>query len=151
MSASRSSVAHNHFRPSLRILFTGFWETKPQLWKLMSAISGCCIGSSGSPLHPPLQMKIQISSTIRWCRHGIREFKNSGFLIACKTFILIIVGSMLRMFLSILILISNWNKESHGLQAFALWELFYLRFRGSRFRVNSYHWLKSVIVLEGFV
>ena len=54
MSASRSSVAHNYFRPSLRILFTAFLETKPQLWKLMSAISGCCIGSSGSPLHPPL-------------------------------------------------------------------------------------------------
>ena len=54
MSASRSSVAHNYFRPSLRILFTAFLETKPQLWKLMSAISGCCIGSNGSPLHPPL-------------------------------------------------------------------------------------------------
>ena len=49
MSASRGSVAHNYFRPSLRILFTAFLETKPQLWKLMSAISGCCIGSSGSP------------------------------------------------------------------------------------------------------
>ena len=54
MSASRSSVAHNYFRPSLRILFTAFLETKPQLWKLMSAISECCIGSNGSPLHPPL-------------------------------------------------------------------------------------------------
>ena len=54
MSASRSSVAHNYFRPSLRILFTAFLETKPQLWKLISAISGCCIGSRGSPLHPPL-------------------------------------------------------------------------------------------------
>ena len=50
MSASRSSVARNYFRPSLRILFTAFLETKPQLWKLMSAISGCCIGSSGYPL-----------------------------------------------------------------------------------------------------
>ena len=54
MSASRSSFAHNYFRPSLRILFTAFLETKPQFWKLMSAISWCCIGSSGSPLHPPL-------------------------------------------------------------------------------------------------
>ena len=26
-----------------------------QLWKLMWAISECCIGSSGSPLHEPLQ------------------------------------------------------------------------------------------------
>ena len=58
MSASRSSVAHNYFRPSLRILFTAFLETKPQLWKLMSAISGCCIGSSGSPLHPPLHIPL---------------------------------------------------------------------------------------------
>ena len=54
MPASRSSVAHNYFRSSLRILFTAFLETKTQLWKLMSAISGCCIGSSGSLLYPPL-------------------------------------------------------------------------------------------------
>ena len=53
MSASRSSVAHNYFRSSLRNLFTAFLEAKTQLWKLMSAISGCCTGSSGGPLHPP--------------------------------------------------------------------------------------------------
>ena len=56
MSASRCSVAHNYFRSSLRGLFTAFLETKTQLWKLKSTISGCCIGSSGSPLHPPLTL-----------------------------------------------------------------------------------------------
>ena len=61
MSASRSSVAHNYFRPSLIILFTAFLETKPQLWKLMSAISGWCIGSSGSPMHPPLKIADRIT------------------------------------------------------------------------------------------
>ena len=54
MSASRCSVAHKYFRSSLRILFTAFLETNTQLWKLIWAISGCCIGSSGSPLHPSL-------------------------------------------------------------------------------------------------
>ena len=33
MSAFRSSVAHNYFRPGLRILFATFLETKTQLWK----------------------------------------------------------------------------------------------------------------------
>ena len=55
MSASRYSVTHNSFRAGLRILFTTFWQTKTQLWKLMWAISGCYIGSSGSPLHQPLK------------------------------------------------------------------------------------------------
>ena len=54
MSASRFSVAHNYFWSSLRIFSTAFLETKTQLWKLMWALSGWCIGSSGSPLHPPL-------------------------------------------------------------------------------------------------
>ena len=53
---ARCSVAHTYFRSSLRILFTAFLETKIQLWKLMWTISGCCIGSSGRPLHPPLLM-----------------------------------------------------------------------------------------------
>ena len=52
MTASGRSVALNYFRT--RILFTTFLEKKPQVWKLMWAFLGCCIGSSGSPLHPPL-------------------------------------------------------------------------------------------------
>ena len=59
MSASRCSVAQNHFQSSLRILFTAFLETKTHLWKFIWAISGCCIGSSGSPLHLFLQLIIQ--------------------------------------------------------------------------------------------
>ena len=55
MAASRRSVALNYFRTGLRILFTTFLETKTQLWKLMWAFLGCYIGSSGSPLHPPLR------------------------------------------------------------------------------------------------
>ena len=51
---ARCCVAHTYFWSSLRILFTVFLETKTHLWKQMWAISGCCIGSSGSPLHPPL-------------------------------------------------------------------------------------------------
>ena len=50
------SVAHTYFQSSLRILFTVFLEMKTQLWKLMLAISGCCIGSIGNPLHPPLKI-----------------------------------------------------------------------------------------------
>ena len=56
MAASRRSVALNYFRTGLRILFTTFLETKTQLWKLMWAFLGCCIGSSGSLLHPPLSL-----------------------------------------------------------------------------------------------
>ena len=48
------SVTHTYYWSSLRILFTVFLETKIQLWKLMWAISGCCIDSRGSPLHLPL-------------------------------------------------------------------------------------------------
>ena len=51
---ARCRFAHTYFRSSLRVLFTVFLETKTQLWKLMWAISGCCIGSGGSPLHSPL-------------------------------------------------------------------------------------------------
>ena len=58
---ARCSVAYTYFRSSLRSLFTVFLETKIQLWKLMWAISGCCIGSSGSLLHPPLSV-LQYSS-----------------------------------------------------------------------------------------
>ena len=47
---ARCSVPHIYSRSSLRILFTVFLETKTQLWKLLWAISGCCISSSGSPL-----------------------------------------------------------------------------------------------------
>ena len=50
----RCSVVHIYFWSSLRILFTVFLETKTELWKLMWAILGCCIGSSDSPLHLPL-------------------------------------------------------------------------------------------------
>ena len=53
MTASHRSVALNYFRTGLRILFRKFLETKTQLWKLMWAFLGCCIGSSGSPLHAP--------------------------------------------------------------------------------------------------
>ena len=49
-----TDIAHTYFRSSLRILLTVFLETKTQLWKLMWAILGCCIGISGSPLHPSL-------------------------------------------------------------------------------------------------
>ena len=54
MATSRRSVALSYFRAGLRILFRTFLETKIQLWKLMWAFLGRCIGSSGSPLHPPL-------------------------------------------------------------------------------------------------
>ena len=40
MSASCCSVAYNYFHSGLRIMFTTFLETKTQLWKLMSSISG---------------------------------------------------------------------------------------------------------------
>ena len=53
MAASRRSVALNYFRTGLRILLTKFLETKTQLWKLMWAFLGCCIGSSWSPLLIP--------------------------------------------------------------------------------------------------
>ena len=61
LSCNRYSVTHNYFRSSLRILFTAFLETKTELWKLMKVISGCCIGSSGSPLHPPLYVSLKIT------------------------------------------------------------------------------------------
>ena len=48
---ARCSVAHIYFRSSSKILFTVVLETKTQLWKLIWAISRCCIGSSGSPMH----------------------------------------------------------------------------------------------------
>ena len=47
-------VTLSYFQAGFRILFTTFLETKTQLWKLMWAFLGCYIGSSGSPLHPPL-------------------------------------------------------------------------------------------------
>ena len=72
MSASRSSVAHNYFRSSLRILFTAFLETKTQLWKFMSAISACCIGSSGSPLHPPLITAFKRNKNLKEIMGGTR-------------------------------------------------------------------------------
>ena len=56
MARSRRSVALNYFRTGLRILFTTLLETKTQLWELMWAFLGCCIGSSGIPLHPPLPL-----------------------------------------------------------------------------------------------
>ena len=58
---ARGSVAHAYFQSSLII----FLETKTQLWKLMWPISGCCIGSSGSPMHPPmLKQKFCLSRTV---------------------------------------------------------------------------------------
>ena len=54
MSASRCSVTHNYFWPSLRILVKAFLERKTQLWILMWTFSGCCVGSSGSPHRPSL-------------------------------------------------------------------------------------------------
>ena len=60
---ARCSVAQNYFWLNLRILFTAFLETK--LWKLIWAISGCCTGSSGSPLHPTLKSKQTYSKWLR--------------------------------------------------------------------------------------
>ena len=62
MSASHCSVTLNYFRSGLGILFTAFLETKTQLWKLMWAISGCCIGSSGSPLHRSLIFALSLNN-----------------------------------------------------------------------------------------
>ena len=51
MTASRRSVGLNYFQTGLRILFTIFFWTKTQLWKLMWAFLGCCIGNNSSPVH----------------------------------------------------------------------------------------------------
>ena len=74
-------VGDTYFWSSLRNLFIVFLETKTQLWKLMWAISGCCIGSSGSPLHPPLKLN--------WCplsillqksvQHSLSERETTAF------------------------------------------------------------------------
>ena len=62
---ARCSVAQNYFWLNLRILFAPFLETKTQLWKLIWAILGCCIGSSGSLLHRPLKSKQTYSKWLR--------------------------------------------------------------------------------------
>ena len=51
VTASRRSVGLNYFQTGLRILFTIFFWTKTQLWKLMWAFLGCCIGNNISPVH----------------------------------------------------------------------------------------------------
>ena len=53
---ARCSGPHTYFWSSLRILITVFLETKTELWTLMWAISGYCIGSS--PLHPPASVPV---------------------------------------------------------------------------------------------
>ena len=61
MTASCHDVAFNFFRAVLRILLTAFLERKTELWKLMSAFLGCCIGSIGSPRSSvPAQDKSQL-------------------------------------------------------------------------------------------
>ena len=71
------SVIHNYFWSSLRNFFTAFLETKTQLWKVMWANSGSCIGSSGSTLHPSLKtincLLEMAQSTITW---SFVPFKN---------------------------------------------------------------------------
>ena len=44
---------------------------------------------------------------------------------------------------------SKCNKKSQGLQAFALYELFSLKFHESKFLVNCYHWLRKFYVWDG--
>ena len=65
MAAYRRSVTLNYFRTGLRILFTTFLETETHLLKLMWVFLGCCIGSSASPLHPPLLMKIDYVADLK--------------------------------------------------------------------------------------
>ena len=65
MSASHSSISHNYFRSSLRILFKAFLETKTQLWK---KVRGAALAAVGAPCIRPLlslrrKRKILILST----------------------------------------------------------------------------------------
>ena len=79
----RCSVAHTYFWSSLRILFS-FLETKTELWKLMRAISGCCIGSSGSPFHPALGFSVLL---FFWNKSNLYAFKRWSDIVRIANFI----------------------------------------------------------------
>ena len=66
MTASRRSVALNYFGTGCRIFFTTFLAAKSQLWKLIWAFLGCCMGRSGSPLHLSLYYKLPQNLITNW-------------------------------------------------------------------------------------
>ena len=88
-TATRKIVSSNRYKrlACCSVTHTVFLEAKTQLWKLMWAISGCWIASSGSPLHPPLHPPLHLVVLIRfaWFLSALSSIDSNNFFICSCT------------------------------------------------------------------